>query len=139
MAPSTAALAINFPSHINSSIDWTLFIIPDYFLGECYSVCLRRLQVLIESSMYIPAFNLTSFLVRHVMEDYGIKRPKWPFLHHDWLQKDKDRAHVLLDLHMALLFKRKEESSHLQYLVRKNKTENFSLRPLGKSVIGKIF
>ena len=35
----------------------------DYFLGECYEVCMRRLQVLLDSNLNILAYNLTTYLV----------------------------------------------------------------------------
>lgn len=73
---------------------------------------------MLESRLDIPAYNLTSFLVRHVFEDYQKRRQKFSFLHHEWLAQDKTKAHTILDLHIAILYKRKEDSSQLQYLVR---------------------
>ena len=94
-----------------------MFYISDYFLGECYKVCMRRLEVLIESNMDIPAYNLTSYLVRNVFEDYQNKQPKFSYLHHEWLERDMDKAHIILDIHIAILYRRKEDTSQLQYLV----------------------
>ena len=94
-----------------------MFYISDYFLGECYDVCKRRLEVLIESNMDIPAYNLTSYLVQNVFEDYQNKQPKFSYLHHEWLDKDMDKAHNILDIHIAILYRRKEDTSQLQYLV----------------------
>ena len=78
---------------------------------------MRRLEVLIESNMDIPAYNLTSYLVRNVFEDYQNKQPKFSYLHHEWLDKDMDKAHNILDIHIAILYRRKEDTSQLQYLV----------------------
>lgn len=97
----------------------------DYFLGECYEVCMRRLQVLLESNLDVPAYNLTSFLVRHVFADdvhhkQSPRSIKFSFLHDEWLggrDKDKTHAHAILDLHLAILYRRKEDSSQLHYLV----------------------
>ena len=89
----------------------------DYFRGECYETCMRRLQVLLESNLDVPAYNLTRFLVGHVFVDDFSKRPQFPFLHDEWLGRDKDKSHAILDLHLAILYRRKEDSSHLQYLV----------------------
>ena len=97
------------------------FIVSDYFLGECYNVCMRRLQVLLESNLDIPAYNLTSFLVRHIFEDYNSKRPKFSYLHQEWLERSKDKAHTILDIHIAILYRRKEDTSQLQYLVNFSK------------------
>merc|ERR1712156_1028526 len=90
----------------------------DYFLGECYDVCMRRLQVLLESNLDIPAYNLTRYLVQNVFEDYQSKRPKFSYLHHEWLDKDMDKAHNILDVHIAIIYKRKEDTSQLQYLLK---------------------
>ena len=79
---------------------------------------MRRLQVLLESNLDIPAYNLTRYLVQNVFEDYQSKRPKFSYLHHEWLDKDMDKAHNILDVHIAIIYKRKEDTSQLQYLVK---------------------
>ena len=89
----------------------------DYFLGECYEVCMRRLQVLLDSNLNIPAYNLTSYLVQNLFEDYQKKQPKFSYLYHEWLEKDMEKAHSILDVHIAIIYRRKEDTSVLPYLV----------------------
>ena len=89
----------------------------DYFFGESFDVCMKRLQVLLDSKLDIPAYHLTTFLVRHVFEDYHCKRPKFSFLMTEWLQNSRDKAHIILYIHLAILYRRKEDSSKLQYVV----------------------
>ena len=93
----------------------------DYFNSECYEVCMRRLQVLVESQLEVCAYNMSSFLIKHVFEDFLEKRPKFVFLHQKWLKannnRGKENAYNILDIHLALLYKRKEDTSKLHYLV----------------------
>ena len=92
--------------------------ISDYFLGECYDVCMRRLEVLLDSNLNIPAYNLTTYLVQNLFsEDYQNKRSKFSYLHHEWLEKDREKAHSILDVHIAIIYRRKEDTSVLPYLV----------------------
>ena len=96
---------------------WYWFI-SDYFLGECYDVCMRRLEVLLDSNLNIPAYNLTTYLVQNLFsEDYQNKRSKFSYLHHEWLEKDREKAHSILDVHIAIIYRRKEDTSVLPYLV----------------------
>ena len=85
---------------------------------------MRRLQVLIESNLDVCAYNLTSFIVKHLVEhvfdvEFSPKRlSKYVFLSKEWLKDDpKNNAYNILELHLALLYKRKEDTSKLQYLV----------------------
>ena len=82
---------------------------------------MRRLQVLVESQLEVCAYNLSSFLIKHVFEDFLEKRPKFVFLHQKWLKannnRGKENAYNILDIHLALLYKRKEDTSKLHYLV----------------------
>ena len=78
---------------------------------------MRRLQVLLDSNLNIPAYNLTTYLVQNLFEDYQNKRPKFSYLHHEWLEKDKEKAHSILDVHIAIIYRRKEDTSVLPYLV----------------------
>ena len=43
--------------------------------------------------------------------------PQNEFLEKDWLHGKRDNAYNILDLHLAILYRRKEDSSKLQYLV----------------------
>ena len=83
---------------------------------------MRRLQVLLESNLDIPAYNLMRYLVQNVFEDYQNKRPKFSYLQHEWLDKDMDKAHNILDIHIAILYRRKEDTSQLQYLVTSSRS-----------------
>ena len=87
------------------------FITVDYFHKECYDVCMRRLEVLMDSNLDICAYNFTIFLIKRVFD------PQNEFLEKDWLHGKRDNAYNILDLHLAILYKRKEDSSKLQYLV----------------------
>jgi hypothetical protein len=75
---------------------------------------MRRLQVLLESKLDVCAYNLTTFLIKHVFEH---KRPKFVFLHQDWLKADKNNANSILDIHLALMYRRKDDTSQLHFLV----------------------
>ena len=82
---------------------------------------MRRLQVLLESNLDIPAYNLTRYLVQNIFEDYHNKRPKFSYLRYEWLENDMGKAYTILDVHIAILYRRKEvkeDTSILQYLVR---------------------
>ena len=83
----------------------------DYFHKECYDVCMRRLEVLMDSNLDICAYNFTIFLIKRVFD------PQNEFLEKDWLHGKRDNAYNILDLHLAILYRRKEDSSKLQYLV----------------------
>ena len=89
---------------------------------------MRRLQVLVESQLEVCAYNMSSFLIKHVFEDFLEKRPKFVFLHQKWLKannnRGKENAYNILDIHLALLYKRKEDTSKLQYLVSLNKCKS---------------
>ena len=78
---------------------------------------MRRLQVLLDSNMNIPAYNLTTYLVQNLFEDYQNKRSKFSYLYHEWLEKDMEKAHSILDVHIAIIYRRKEDTSVLPYLV----------------------
>ena len=96
----------------------------DYFNGECYDVCLKRLQVLIESNLDVCAYNFTTFLVKQIFEE-SQTRQRFPFLHNQWLGKDQDKANSILDIHLALIYRRKEDTAYLQYFVRVQIHKNF--------------
>ena len=72
---------------------------------------MRRLEVLMDSNLDICAYNFTTFLIKRVFD------PQNEFLEKDWLHGKRDNAYNILDLHLAILYKRKEDSSKLQYLV----------------------
>ena len=94
---------------------FSCFITVDYFQLECYDVCMRRLEVLMDSNLDICAYNFTTFLIKRVFD------PQNEFLEKEWLYGKRDNAYNILDLHLAILYKRKEDSSKLQYMVRKEK------------------
>ena len=98
-----------------SIILFSCFITVDYFQLECYDVCMRRLEVLMDSNLDICAYNFTTFLIKRVFD------PQNEFLEKEWLYGKRDNAYNILDLHLAILYKRKEDSSKLQYMVRKEK------------------
>ena len=95
----------------------TRYISTDYFLGECYEVCMRRLQVLLDSNLNIPAYNLTTYLVQNLFEDYQNKRSKFS-LYNEWLEKDMEKAYSILDVHIAIIYRIKEDTSVLPYLLK---------------------
>ena len=72
---------------------------------------MRRLEVLMDSNLDICAYNFTIFLIKRVFD------PQNEFLEKDWLHGKRDNAYNILDLHLAILYRRKEDSSKLQYLV----------------------
>ena len=60
------------------------------------------------------AYNFTTFLVKYIFEE---PRNRFPFLHDHWLQNDENKGYSILDIHLALIYRRKEDTAYLQYFV----------------------
>ena len=63
------------------------------------------------------AYNFTTFLVKQLFEESQI-RQRFPYLHNQWLGNNQDKANSILDIHLALIYRRKEDTAYLQYFVR---------------------
>lgn len=78
------------------------------------------------------AYNFTTFLVKYIFEE---PRNRFPFLHEHWSQNDENKGYSILDIHLALIYRRKEDTAYLQYFVSGYKSVGFRVVQVHSNVV----
>ena len=88
-----------------------LSLIPEYFQLECGEACVKRLTVMVDTGLFLPAFNLAKYAVENIFRSDGNVCKDYEF----WTWKER---RLILDIYVGLMFKLKKDSELFFDMVR---------------------